>query len=155
MSETDDDDKENEALFSQDWKNAITYLKSTWEAMAPPVPEQDLQDDWYSAIYYNMHRKGTLYIGQQTKRSTDDNRALDKVELDCLKLATSPSFIDLEEPPAHLGKDYGIFKICDVIAGPLPVTYVYRRKWHYPDYPSLYQVFKLVDKQKRDMIKFI
>ena len=43
MSETDDDNKENEALFPQDWKNAITYLKSTWEAMAPPVPEQDLQ----------------------------------------------------------------------------------------------------------------
>ena len=63
MSETDDDDKENELLFPQDWKNAITYLKSTWEATAPPVPEQDLQDDWYAAIYYNMRRKGTLYIG--------------------------------------------------------------------------------------------
>ena len=155
MSETDDDDKENEALFPQDWKNAITYLKSTWEAMAPPVPEQDLQDDWYAAIYYNMRRKGTLYIGRLTKRSTDGNGALDKVELDCLKPATSPSSIDIEEPPAHLGKDYGVFKIYDVIAGPLPVTYVYGRKWRYPNYPSLYQFFKLVDKQKRDTIKFI
>ena len=45
MSETDDDDKEN-ALFPQDWKSAITYSKSTWEAMAPPVPKQGLQDDW-------------------------------------------------------------------------------------------------------------
>ena len=67
MSETDDDDKENEAPFPQDRKSVITYLKSTWEAMASPIPEQDPQDDWDAAIYDNMHRKDTLYIGQLTK----------------------------------------------------------------------------------------
>lgn len=158
LSSSDEDmEKENQcpASFPTDWEAAKKYLQNTWESMNTPVPEKDLQDEWFAAIYYGK-KNGTLYIGRLTKRFlTNAEGTITQVELDCLKPAVIPSTTDLEEPPAHLGKDYGIFPIHDIIAGFLPITYISGRKWKYMDYPKLFKLFKLVEKQPRDTIKII
>ena len=120
-----------------------------------PVPERDLERMWYAGIYYKT--RGTLYIGRVTRHFlTEEDGPLDSIKMDCLKPAAAPSSTILEEPPQHLGKDIGVFKGCNVIAGPLTVTYREGRKWNYNKYPELFQFFKLVEKENRsDLYKTI
>ena len=95
------------------------FLKISWEAFSPPVPERDLINAWYAAIFYGGKKKGTLYLGRVKKRFLQEKDAVDSFELDCL----------------HLGPDLGLFKASDVTAGPLKlVTYMEGREWQFMEY---------------------
>ena len=124
------------------------FLKICWEDFSPPVPERDLINAWYAAIFYGGKKKGTLYLGHIKKtflKETD--RAVDSFELDCLKASAAPSATVIEEPPNHLGPDLGLFKASDIIAGSLKlVTYMECRKWRFTEYFKLYNYYKMVEK---------
>ena len=159
-SSSDDDvysEKEDTSpkIFPETNKEASLYLKNLWETLSPPVPEKDLIDEWYAAVFYNKKKKGILYIGRVTMRFlADEDEPVESIELDCLKPAPSPSSTILEEPPTHLGKDIGRFSAYDLIAGPLKVEYRDGRKWNCAAYPSLFTFFQRVEKiQREEMFK--
>ena len=122
-SETFDEDTITESfpVFQAEFR---PYLQNCWDTISPPFPESDLKAAWYAAIFNVPKRKrGTLYIGKVTKRFlSEENGSVDCLELDCLKPASGPSSTILEEPPEHFGKDIGMFKAYDIIAGPLKIV---------------------------------
>ena len=111
--------------FPDSSRSVQKFLKTCWEAFSPPVPERDLINAWYAAIFYGGKKKGTLCLGRVKKIFLKEKGgAVDSFELDCLKPSAAPSTTVIEEPPVHLGPDLGLFKASDVIAGPLKlVTY--------------------------------
>ena len=112
--------------FPDSSRSVQKFLKTCWEAFSPPVPERDLINAWYAAIFCGGKKKGTLYLGHVKKRFLKEkDGAVDSFELDCLKPSAAPSTTVIEEPPVHLGPDLDLFKASDVIAGPLKlVTYI-------------------------------
>ena len=123
-------------------------MKKAWTSLAPPVQEQAIVGKWYAVIYQSK-RNSNLFIGKVLRRFlTDENGGnVDSVEVRCLKpkvgLGTT-----LEDTPAHL-PDISIFKLEDVIAGPLQVTPLKRLKFEVPAYQSLVAHFKAVEKLDR------
>ena len=131
-----------------------TFLRNCWDALSPPIPENDLVNAWYAGIFYGAKKKGTLYLGRITKRFLKEKDGpVDCFEVNCLKPLSAPSNIVLEERPIHLSPDLGLFNSYDIIACPLQsVTYVEGRKWRYMNYHFLYNYYKLVKKLDHKVI---
>ena len=128
-----------------------SFLRNLWDGLTPPIPEEDLIGGWYAGMFFQPgKKKGTLCVGRITKRFLlDSNGPVEKLEMDCLKPAFGPSSTNLEEFPAHIGKDYGLFKSFNMIAGPLQLSYKEGGKWSFPKYPDLYLYFTRVEKEDR------
>ena len=122
-------------------------MQNCWDSISPPFPESDLKTAWYAAMFNVPKRKrGILHIGRVTKRFlTEENGPVDCLELDCLKPASGM----LEEPPEHFGKDTGMFKAYNIIAGLLKIMYVEGNKWKFHGYSDLFRYFKTVEKEDR------
>ena len=120
-SETSDEEDTVTELFPVFQAEFRPSLQNCWDTISPPFPESDLKAAWYVAIFNVPKRKrGILYIARVTKRFvSEENGPVDCLELDCLKPASGPSSTILEEPPEHFGKDIGMFKAYDIVAGPL------------------------------------
>ena len=120
-SETSDEEDTVTELFPVFQAEFRPYLQNCWDTISPPFPESDLKAAWYAAIFnVPKRKKGILYIGRVTKGFLlEENGPVDCLELDCRKPASGPSSTILEEPPEHFGKDIGMFKAYDIVAGPL------------------------------------
>ena len=105
------------------------YLQNCWDTMSPPFPESDLKAARYAAIF------------------SEENGSVDCLELDCLRPASDSSSTILEEPPVHFGKDIGMFRAYDAIAGPLKIVYVEGKKQKFHVYPDLFCYFKTLEKE--------
>ena len=71
MESSSDDVCVNPELFPETNKEAALYLKNLWETISSPVPENDLINEWYAAVFYNK-KKGVFYIGRVTRKFLAD-----------------------------------------------------------------------------------
>ena len=70
VEESDKDDSDQEESvemtcnlrFPDSPRSVEKFLKTCWEAFSPPVPERDLINAWYAAIFYGGKKKGILYL---------------------------------------------------------------------------------------------
>ena len=125
------------------------YFRYCWKAMSLPVPESDLLEVWCAEIYFSniSKKKGTLYIGKVKRRFlTERDEFLDSVEPDCLNLGYNPSSTILEEQQEHKWKDIGCFKVCDIVACSLSISYHLNHKGKECYYPDLHSFLKMMDK---------
>ena len=155
-SDKDDSDQREsiKMTFPDSPRSIQKFLKICWESFSPSVPERDLINAWYSAIFYEGKKKGTLYLGRIKKRFLKEkDGTVDSFELACFKPSAAPSATVIEEPPIHLGPDLSLFRASDIIAGPLKsVTYMESRKWRFMEYFKLYNYYKMVQKIDRQAI---
>ena len=101
--------------------DAFKYLRSVWQDINLPTPEDELIGRFYGAIYYDMRRRPLLYIGRVQRRFLKDAEGpASELTLDCLSLAVSTATV-LKEPPIHL-RDVGEFTVDNIIAGPVEAT---------------------------------
>ena len=95
-----------------------TFLRNCWDALSPPIPENDLVNAWYAGIFYGAKKKGTLYLGRITKSFLKEKDGLVHCfEVNCLKLLSAPSNTVLEKLPIHLLPDLSLFNSYNIIAG--------------------------------------
>ena len=151
--ETSDEDTVAESflVFQAEFR---PYLQNCWHTMSLSFPESDLKAAWYAAIFNcSKEEEGVLYIGRVTKRFlSEENESVVCLKLDCLKPASEPSSTILEELPEHCGKDIGMFKAYDIIAGPLKIVYVEGKKWKFHGYLDLFHYFKTREEEDRKSI---
>ena len=124
------------------------FLRNCWDALSPPIPENDLVNAWYAGIFYGAKKKGTLYLGRITKRFLKEKDGqVDCFEVNCLKPLLAPSNTVFEEPLIHVLPDFGLSNSYNILAGLLQsVTNIEGRKWRYINYHLLYNYYKLVKK---------
>ena len=126
-------------------------IKTCW-SLNPPALEEDLVGKWYAVIFKDVGKKRSvkyLYIGKLIRRFLQaENGPVTAIEVHCLKHKTGSGVI-LEDTPAHLPPDIYMFKIEDVIAGPLHVDPLPRPSkfnvWNYEDVIELFNVVLNVD----------
>ena len=100
-----------------------------------------------------VKKKETLYIGRVTRRLLlDESGSVDMVDQDSLKPATAPSSTAIEEPPEHLPKDIGLFKVWNTIAGTLDIQNKENKKWWNDECPLLHKYYSLAEKLNRKKI---
>ena len=101
---------------------------------------------FYAATYGS--KKPTLIIGRLVDVEWEGEE-MTKVTLDCFKTVS----VALEE--CGKSKDKWAFNISEIIAGPLDITFIQGRRWEFPDYFSLEQYFRLIDKTKELHDQFV
>uniref|UniRef100_A0A7M5XKL4 Uncharacterized protein n=1 Tax=Clytia hemisphaerica TaxID=252671 RepID=A0A7M5XKL4_9CNID len=140
----DEEDKENNDPEEQ----AIVDMQKVWNTIKPPVKEADIIGKWY-AVCFQTKRKTSLFVGKICKRFlTEEDGDVDKVEIRCLKAKIGQG-TTLEDTPQHL-PDIGLFKMEDIIAGPLKATPMKGNKFYVPEYPSVKERFAIVSKLNRN-----
>lgn len=157
-SEEEDDDaeisEENESECKVNDENgngdASKKLLETWCCLSPPIKESEIVGKWFAGIY-ESGRSRRLCIGQILKRFLkDENGDVDAIEMRCLKPKVGLSTI-MEDTPDHL-PDIGIFKIHDVIGGPLEVLPLRGKKWDVPNYERIAALFREVSGLNREHV---
>lgn len=122
-------------------KSASEKMVSTWKKLSPPVIEKDIIGKWFAGIY-ETKKVNYLCIGRLLKRFLDDeNGDVNSVEMRCLKPKIAGSGTVMEDTPDHL-PDIGIFKIYNIIDGPLKVTPLRGKKWDIPNYEKINHFFQ-------------
>ena len=138
-------------------REVILYLRSALnEINLLPVQEINLQEKYFTAIYYpygNRKKKTKLFVAKFLNRLlTDVDGATSSVSLDRpFELAIGSPTVLSERPP-HLGKGAGNFEAYDINSGPLKVTFIGRKKWDVPAYPNVVKAFNIVSKIDREEI---
>ena len=131
--------------------DAFKYLRSVWQDINLPTPEDELIGRFYGAIYYDMRRRPLLYIGRVQRRFLKDAEGpASELTLDCLSLAVSTATV-LKEPPIHL-RDVGEFTVDNIIAGPVEATLMNLGKWSIPSYPDIAKFFLMASKLDRKRV---
>ena len=52
----------------------------------PPIPENNLENAWYTGIFYGAKKMGTSYLGRITKRFLKEKDGpIDCFEVNCLR----------------------------------------------------------------------
>ena len=122
------------------------YLNHIWKGLSPPVLEEDIMGSWYGAIFQNKQRN-QLYIGKLTRRFlSDENGTVESVELEELK-PKSGGGTDLEQPPID-SWSFGLYKLEDIIAGPLKLIPT-KNGYQMQLYPSLLKLHTMLEKLDR------
>ena len=115
---------------SEDEISNIDVMLKTWKFFNPPTSEDDIIGGWYAGIFSNK-KHTMLYIGKTRRRFLGNvDGPCVSVELDCLKPNVSSSTV-FESTPDNL-PDIGNFHTEDIIAGPLIVKPLHRKKWEVP-----------------------
>ena len=126
-------------------------LHETWCRLSPPIKESEIVGKWFAGIY-ETKRSRRLCLGQLMKRFLkDENGDVDTIEMRCLKPRVGLSTV-MEDTPDHL-PDIGIFKIQDVIDGPLEVLPLRVKKWDVPHYERIAAHFREVSDLDREALK--
>lgn len=103
--------------------DTISQLKSCWQSLDPPVPENEVIGRWYALVY---GRKGqeSVFVGKVIRRFLTDETSgggrVDEIEVDCLKSCVGTKTV-MNDYPAGATRDIFTCPITDVIAGPLVV----------------------------------
>ena len=120
--DVDDTDTPDGGPFSllnlwQSLEDIQKYLTNVWEWLSPPVIKKDKTGSWYAVIFEDKQRT-QLNVGKLTQQFLlDENGTVESTELEELK-PKSGGGTDLEQP--SIGSwACGIYKLEDVIAGPL------------------------------------
>ena len=139
----------DDAIPSGSRESVITSLKMLWEKLNPPASEDWIVGKWFGAIFIEK-KKHVLYVGKATKRFlADSDGPAESIELDCLKPHFGSGKI-LEGIPDHLPRDLDIFKVSDIIAGPLDVNILRGNKWEVKEYDDVKRTFEQVTKFDRE-----
>lgn len=146
-SESDNDsDDSNVDLHSP--SSSITLLEETWKTFSPPVTEDMIQGKWYGVIFSNK-RSSQLFIGKVLRRFlTDENGPVDTLEIRCLKPKVGSGTI-VDDTPSHL-PDISLFRLADVIYGPLEVTPVRGGRFDVPSYQAVVAHFNSIKSMDRE-----
>ena len=128
-------DDENDDLIPTD------ILRSTWETLSPPVPDEDMLGKWYAVIYPTQWAR-RLYVGKK-RFLLEKNGDVDCVQVCCLKPKVGSGTL-LEDTPTHL-PDVFLFKLADIIYGPLEVIPMKAAKFDVPEYGKVVEYLQTVD----------
>ena len=112
------------------------------------MKEADIIGKWY-AVCFQTKRKPSLFVGKICRRFLiEEDGDVDKVEIRCLKPKIGQG-TTLEDTPEHL-PDIGLFKMEDIIAGPLQAVPMKGNKFNVPEYESIKDRFAIVSKLNRN-----
>lgn len=132
-------------------KSPSERLLETWYSLSPPTQEKDIVGKWFAGIWATKKSK-KLCIGRLMKRFLDDEDGkVTAIELSCLKPRVGLTTI-MEETPSHL-PDIAIFKVEDIIDGPIRALPLKGKKWDIQDYDSIFSYFQEVSKLDRLALK--
>ena len=129
--DVDDTDTPDGGPFSllnlpQSFEDIQKYLTNVWEGLSPPIIEKDITGSLYAAIFENK-RRTQLYIGKLTGQFLGANALLYPPFL-LMKMYSREHRIELKlksgggtdlEKPSIANQSYGIYKLKNIIAGPL------------------------------------
>ena len=119
------------------------YLNHIWKGLSPPVLEEDIMGSCYGAIFQNK-RMNQLYIGKLARRFLSDEN--ESVELEELR-PKSGGGTDLEQPPID-SRSFGLYKLEDIIAGPLKLIPT-KNGYQMQLYPTLLKLHTMLEKLDR------
>ena len=147
------DTEDSEGLFIPRTASEIKKeLYKFWKTLSPPHKESDIIGKWYAAIYMDSKGKPLLNIGRATLRLLDDEASAGgkctDVQLNCLKPHVGNTLSMEEYPEGQV--DQELFKIYNIIAGPVTMEPRPNRKWHIPhlmDLKTIYNNVVKVDRQ--------
>ena len=126
-------------------------LYKFWKTLSPPHKECDILDKWYAAIYLDSKGKPLLNIGRATLRLLDDEASAGgkctDVQLNCLKPHVGNTLLMEEYPEGQVDEE--LFKIYNIIAGPITMKPSPNRKWHIPHLKDLKTIYNNVVKIDR------
>ena len=125
-------------------------FRSTWETLSPPMPEEDVLRKWYTVIYA-AKRARHIYVGKILKRFLlEENGDVDCLEVHCLKPKVGSGTL-LEDTPTHL-PDVSLFKLADVVYGPLEVIPIKAGKFDVLEHKKVVEHFKVVKDLERNSL---
>ena len=138
-AEESENEKEKEGeTFPTTHRQMISLLKKTWKNINIPVKEEDIIGKWFACIY-GEKMKQTLFVAKAKMRFLlDVNGLTEGLMLECLKPNVGSTNI-LQSPPEHL-PDIDKFLTENIIAGPLKVLPIKRKKVGSPVIPSLKKI---------------
>ena len=104
-------------------------------------------------VYTKVKKGKKLCIGRLTRRFLEDKDGeVDGIEMRCLKPKVGLGTV-MEDTPDHL-PDIGIFKMYDIIDGPLDIVPLKGNKWDVPDHDVIYEHFKEISAlDRRDLLQ--
>ena len=125
-------------------------LRSTWETLSPSVPEENVLGKWYAVIYATKQARH-LCVGKMLKCFLlKENGDVDCLEVPCLKPKVRSGTL-LEDTPTHL-PDVSLFKLADVVYGPLEVILMKAGKFDVPESEKVVEHFDVVKDLKRNSL---
>ena len=95
--------------------------------------------------FYDDKKKPHFFVGKAIARFLfDKDGPAQWLSIEAFKPANTSTSTVLEEVPPHLGQDIAKYAICDIICGPLDVTFLRAGKWSAPDYPNAFKAFQVL-----------
>ena len=125
-------------------RNPEGALLNAWRSMNVPVPEGNVVDKWYAAIYKDTNKnKSYLYIGKAKKRFLHDAKGpISGILLDCLKPHVgSSNVLETYKEDDH---DEAFFPIWDIITRPLALNVIKHDRLEFPHYQDVKTLFNKV-----------
>ncbi|XP_057302349.1 uncharacterized protein LOC130636595 [Hydractinia symbiolongicarpus] len=124
--EDEDEDRDKEEDYADEEEDEARLVK-LWKWLSPPTQEEEIVGKWFAVVFKpesaNVKKRtpaASLYIGKATTRFLlDADGPACGIEFDCLKLHVGSGTI-LESYTGTM-RDISLFKVHDVIAGPLEV----------------------------------
>ena len=111
--------EDEEAEEGNEENEAINYLVKVWKniQLKHSTQEEEIVGKWY-AVCYQTKRCVNLFIGKILQIFLCENGQIDQIEVRCLKQKIGQETI-LEDTPFQHFPDIGLFKLEDIIAGPI------------------------------------